>query len=104
MKVTCDVCKNEFDTMLKEQTKTINGHEIYRTFMKCPTCGAEYDICYDDMSTLALKKKIKKQTQKLQSVKGNKYLIGLKKLRENQNQLGLANNKLQLLYNNEKGE
>ena len=102
--MTCDVCKNDFDCMLKEQTKTIEGHEIIRTYMECPKCKAQYDICYDDMKTLALKKQIRKETTKLNSVRNeSKYRAELKKIEKKQKRLEHANMVLQSKYK-EKGK
>ena len=102
--MTCDVCKNDFDCMLKEQTKTIEGHEIIRTYMECPKCKAQYDICYDDMDTLALKKQIRKEKTKLKNVRNeNKYRAELKKIEKKQKRLECANNILQSKYK-EKGK
>lgn len=90
--------------MLKEQTKTIEGHEIIRTYMECPKCKAQYDICYDDMYTLALKKQIRKETTKLKNVRNeNKYRAELKKIEKKQKRLECANNILQSKYK-EKGK
>lgn len=102
--MTCDVCKNDFDCMLKEQTKIIEGHEIIRTYIECPKCKAQYDICYDDMDTLALKKQIRKETTKLKNVRNeNKYRAELKKIEKKQKRLECANNILQSKYK-EKGK
>ena len=101
--MTCDVCKNDFDCMLKEQTKTIEGHEIIRTYIECPKCKAQYDICYDDMETLALKKQIRKETTKLKSLRNSKYARGLQKVKEKQKRLEHANMILQSKYK-EKGK
>ena len=90
--------------MLKEQTKTIEGHEIIRTYMECPKCKAQYDICYDDMETLALKKHIRKETTKLKSVRNeSKYRAELKKIEKKQKRLGHAKMVLQSKYK-EKGK
>lgn len=90
--------------MLKEQTKTIEGHEIIRTYMECPKCKAQYDICYDDTETLALKKQIRKETTKLKNVRNeNKYRAELKKIEKKQKRLECANNILQSKYK-EKGK
>ena len=102
--MTCDVCKNGFDCMLKEQTKTIEGHEIIRTYMECPKCKAQYDICYDDMETLALKKHIRNETTKLKSVRNeSKYRGEFKKIEKKQKRLEHANMILQSKYK-EKGK
>ena len=102
--MTCDVCKNDFDCMLKEQTKTIEWHEIIRTYMECPKCKAQYDICYDDMETLALKKQIRKETTKLKSVRNeSKYRAEFKKIEKKQKMLEHANMILQSKYK-EKGK
>ena len=85
--------------MLKEQTKTIEGHEIIRTYMECPKCKEQYDICYDDMETLALKKQIRKETTKLKSVRNeSKYREELKKIEKKQKRLKHANMILQSKY------
>ena len=90
--------------MLKEQTKTIEGHEIIRTYMECPKCKAQYDICYDDMETLALKKQIMKETTKLKSVRNeSKYRAELKKIEKKQKRLEHAKMVLQSKYK-EKGK
>lgn len=89
--------------MLKEQTKTVEGHEIFRTYMECPKCRAQYDICYDDMQTLSLKKQIKKETKRLQSLRNSKYARALQKVKEKQKRLEHANIILQSKYK-EKGK
>ena len=103
--MTCDVCNYEFDCMLKEQTKTIEGQEIIRTFMECPKCSAQYDICFDDVSTLALKKQIRKETTKLKNVRNeSKYRAELKKIEKKQKRLERANNILQSKYKRKEQE
>ena len=90
--------------MLKEQTKTIKGHEIIRTYMECPKCKAQYDICYDDMETLALKKQMRKETTNLKSVRNeSNYRAELKKIEKKQKRLEHANMVLQSKYK-EKGK
>ena len=90
--------------MLKEQTKTIEGHEIIRTYMECPKCKEQYDICYDDMETLALKKQIRKETTKLDSVRNeSKYRAELKKIEKKHKRLEHAKMVLQSKYK-EKGK
>ena len=89
--------------MLKEQTKTIDGHKIIRTYIEGPKCKAQYDICYDDMDTLALKKQIRKETKRFQSLRNSKYARGLQKVKEKQKRLEHANMMLQSKYK-EKGK
>ena len=60
MKIRCDKCHVEFNAYLKEQEKGTRNGVVIRTYMKCPTCGTEYDVCYDDSVSLALKKKVRK--------------------------------------------
>lgn len=91
--------------MLKEQTKTVEGHEIIRTYMECPKCKAQYDICYDDISTLVLKKQIRKETTKLKNVRNEcKYRTELKKIEKKQKRLERANNILQSKYKRKEQE
>lgn len=72
MKVTCDKCKSEFFNLLKEEQKKIDGKEITCTFIQCPNCGEKYIVCYDDVSTIVLKKQITKRVEMLKTIKDSK--------------------------------
>ena len=69
MKVTCDRCHKEFDNVLKEKEKQIDGKCIIRTYIECPHCGEQYNVCYDSQSTLVLKKQIRRHTVMLGTIK-----------------------------------
>lgn len=60
--------------MLKEKEKQIDGQSVIRTYLQCPRCGAQYSVCYDSPSTLALKKQIRKHTVMLGTIRDeNQY-------------------------------
>lgn len=55
--------------MLKEKEKQIDGQCIIRTYLECPHCGEQYDVCYDSQSTLVLKKQIRRHTAMLGTIR-----------------------------------
>lgn len=60
--------------MLKEKEKQIDGQSVIKTYLQCPYCGTQYDVCYDSPSTLALKKQIRKHTAMLGTIRDeNQY-------------------------------
>lgn len=69
MKVTCDRCHKEFDNLLKEKTKTIEGQEIIQTYLQCSHCGEIYVVCFDSPSTLVIKKQIRRHIAMLQTIR-----------------------------------
>lgn len=88
MKVTCDKCKSEFFNLLKEEQKKIDGKEITCTFIQCPNCGEKYIVCYDDVSTVVLKKQIRKHVEMLKTIKDSKqYESKLKNIKKKQKRL-----------------
>lgn len=89
MKVTCDRCHKEFEIQrIEEQTKTINGVEVVKTYFSCPCCGTKYTICYDTTSTFALKKQIKKKIAQLGDIRDPKqYQRKLTNIKKSQNRL-----------------
>ena len=70
--ITCDKCRREFYSLLKEETKKIDGQEITRTYFECPHCGEQYNVCYDSQSTLALKKQIRKNVEDIKTIRDQK--------------------------------
>lgn len=72
MIVTCDKCHKEFESLLKEQTKIIDGNEIIKTYLECPHCGEHFVISLDNQSTLAKKKQIRRHVQMLGTIKDEK--------------------------------
>lgn len=99
MKVTCDRCHKEFNNLLKEQTKQIDGQEIIRTYIECPHCKAQYTVCYDCQSTLVLKKQIRRHTAMLQTIKDeNQYRRKLKDIEKKQKRLEREMKVLQTKY------
>ena len=88
MKVTCDRCHKEFNNLLKEETKTIEGQEIIHTFLQCSHCGMIYTVCYDSPSTLVLKKQIRRHTAMLQTIRDeHQYKRKLKDIEKKQKRL-----------------
>ena len=55
MRVICDGCKKEFKIKLKN--KKVGAYEV--TFFKCPKCGKEYTVAYDNDKTKSLRLRIK---------------------------------------------
>lgn len=69
MKVRCDKCRIEFLAMLQETEKeTEKQGTIIRTYLKCPNCGAEYDVCYNNSVSLSVQKAIRKDSEKMKHV------------------------------------
>ena len=99
MKVTCDRCHKEFNNLLKEKEKQIDGQCIIRTYLECPHCGEQYNVCYDSQSTLVLKKQIRRHTAMLGTIKDeNQYRRKLKDIEKKQKR----NKKISLLQKGEK--
>ena len=66
MLVNCNKCKNNFNLdKLSQQFKVIDGMELQETYFECPHCGAHYNVCIDNSSTLAKKEKIQKKMKEL---------------------------------------
>jgi transcription initiation factor IIE alpha subunit len=55
MRVICDECKKEFNFKLRN--KKVGAYEI--TYFKCPKCGREYTVAYDNDKTKNLRLRIK---------------------------------------------
>ena len=55
MRVICDGCKKEFKIKLKN--KKVGGYKI--TYFRCPKCGREYTVTYDNNKTKNLRLRIK---------------------------------------------
>lgn len=55
MRVICDGCKKEFKIKLKN--KKVGAYEI--SYFKCPKCGREYTVAYDNDKTKSLRLRIK---------------------------------------------
>ena len=99
MKVTCDRCHKIFDNMLKEQTKQINKETITKTYLECPNCKKQYVVCYDSKSTLALKKQIRIQTARLNTIRDeNEYKRALRNIQKRKNRLERETRILQSKY------
>lgn len=99
MKVTCDSCGKDFYNLVKQETKHIDGNEIIHTYIQCPNCKTKYSICYDDISTLVLKKQIRKHTRLLGCIKDKKqYDEKVKDVRKKQNRLERETNILEAKY------
>lgn len=47
MRVICDGCKKEFKIKLKN--KKVGEYKI--TYFRCPKCGREYTVTYDNNKT-----------------------------------------------------
>lgn len=74
MKVTCDKCHKDFNILLKEEEKHIDNEFIIKTYFECPECKTRYDMCYDNKSTLALKKQINKHKHVLNTLRNEKEI------------------------------
>ena len=86
--IVCDRCKRQFNERLYEQTKSVEGNEVIRTYLKCPYCKEVYTVCYDTQATLALKKQIRKNTALLSQIKNEtKYKNELKRIEKRQRRL-----------------
>lgn len=73
---------------MKEETKTIEGQEIIHTFLQCSRCGMIYTVCYDSLSTLVLKKQIRRHTAMLQTIRDeHQYKRKLKDIEKKQKRL-----------------
>ena len=85
--------------MLKEQEKQIDGQSVIRTYLQCPHCDAQYDVCYDSPSTLVLKKQIRKHTVMLGTIRDEtQYKRKLKDIRKKQKRLEREMKILQTKY------
>lgn len=88
MKVTCDRCCKEFDNLLKEEEKTIEGQKVIYTYLQCPYCKKVFTVCYNTESTLVLSKQIRKHISLLQTIKDEKqYERKLKEVKKKQKRL-----------------
>lgn len=73
---------------MKEETRTIEGQEIMHTFLQCSHCGMIYTVCYDSLSTLVLKKQIRRHTAMLQTIRDeHQYKRKLKDIEKKQKRL-----------------
>lgn len=98
-KVICNKCDKEFDNLLKQETKEVEGVEITHTYLQCPNCGEVYTVCYDSIATIVLKKQIRKCVVALQTIKDNRrYEQKLKEIKKKQNRLERETNILQSKY------
>ena len=75
-KVTCDICKKEFQLLksyVKEQRVTLENDkrayhkDVILTFLMCPHCGKEYPVVMDDEETLGIVGKVKELFSKRMS-------------------------------------
>lgn len=99
MKVTCDGCHKEFYNILKETEKQVDGQKIIRTYLECPHCRKQYDVCYDSQSTLVLKKQIRKHITMLETIRDEqKYRRKLKDIEKKKKRLEREMNILQTKY------
>lgn len=56
MKVRCDKCHVEYDLNLSEQRKKTKTDILIRYFLKCPKCGYEIDVMYENNSVREMRK------------------------------------------------
>ena len=99
MIVTCDRCHKDFNNVLKEQEKQIDGQDVIRTYLQCSHCGAQYNVCYDSPSTIVLKKQIRKHTAILGTIRDEtQYKRKLKDIRKKQKRLEREMKILQTKY------
>lgn len=99
MKVTCDKCHKAFDCLL--QTR-VEGN-ITIAFLLCPVCGEEYISYYDNEYTKELKEQLKAlSTSVADETDEKEKLRKWKKFKRKQNQLKVANKKLESKYRRNK--
>lgn len=85
--------------MLKEKEKQIDGQSVIRTYLQCPHCGAQYSVCYDSLSTIVLKKQIRRHTAMLRTIRDeHQYRRKLKDIEKKQRRLGREMKILQTKY------
>ena len=70
--IYCNECKTVFIPMLQENIKKTKTGTIVRTYIKCPACGAEYDVSYDSSFGVSTKKRINKITSGINQCKTEK--------------------------------
>ena len=56
MIVRCDKCHVEYDLNLSEQRKKTESDILIRYFLKCPNCGYEIDVMYENNSVREMRK------------------------------------------------
>lgn len=84
---------------MKEDTKQIEGNEIIHTYSQCPDCKTKYSVCFDNTSTIVLKKQIRKQIALLRTIKDSKqYEKKLKDIKKRQRRLERETKMLETKY------
>lgn len=56
MKVRCDKCHVVYDLNLLEQKKETKTDVLIRYYLKCPECGYEVDVMYENDSVREMRK------------------------------------------------
>lgn len=56
MKVRCDKCHVVYDLSLLEQKKETKADVLIRYYLKCPICGFEADVMYENNSVREMRK------------------------------------------------
>lgn len=100
--VICDKCGKFFEANPIQETKTVDGEEIAKTYLECPFCKKVYPICYDNQATVRIKKQIRRLSYSLGTAVGKEYQNKIDSFRKKQNRLKHLNRMLELKY--EKGE
>jgi len=74
--------------MLKEDELQVSANKvIIKTYFICPHCDNEYPVCYDDATTLGIKKQIRKCVAQLSFLRDTDYERELNKVRRKQRRL-----------------
>lgn len=84
---------------MKEQIKQFGEQLIIKTYFECPHCRQQYVVCYDNNSTLTLKKQICRLTANIRATRDTKcYERVLKIIKTKQNRLEREMRVLQTKY------
>ena len=99
VKVRCDNCGKKFIPMLESEAKFLEKEQVSKTYFKCPYCGYEYSITYDNDTTYSLQKKINKLKAELSGIKNESvYMRKMKVIRNNLKRLEEQKRKAEELY------
>ena len=74
MKVRCDKCHVVYDLNLLEQKKETKADVLIRYYLKCPICGFEVDVMYENNSV--------REMRKVGEMKKEKFIEEMSRARE----------------------
>lgn len=74
MKVRCDKCHVVYDLSLLEQKKETKADVLIRYYLKCPICGFEVDVMYENNSV--------REMRKVGEMKKEKFIEEMSRARE----------------------